>query len=140
MANFLVELKRRHVYRVAAAYAVVAWVLLQLVNNIAPALRIPDWGISLVLVLLCVGFPIALIFAWTVELKAAAVSADENAIARVSNVRHDTAQHPLGFAGDRGTSRTQIDALSIAVLPFANMSGDASQEFFSDGMTEEITA
>jgi hypothetical protein len=68
MANLFAELKRRHIYRVAAAYAVVAWVLLQIVNNVAPALRIPDWGVSLVLMLLVVGFPVALLFAWIHQL------------------------------------------------------------------------
>src|SRR6266700_4454583 len=68
MANFFTELKRRHIYRVAAAYAVVAWVLIQLINNIAPALKLPDWTVTLVIVLLAVGFPIAFIFAWIREL------------------------------------------------------------------------
>ena len=70
MGHFFAELKRRHIYRVAAAYAVVAWVLIQLVNNIAPMLKLPDWIGPVVLVLLLVGFPVALIFAWTQELKA----------------------------------------------------------------------
>src|SRR5580765_2622437 len=68
MANFLAELKRRHIYRVAAAYAVVAWVLLQLVNNLIPALNLPNLAATLVLVLLAIGFPIALLFAWIREL------------------------------------------------------------------------
>src|SRR5215467_11017764 len=71
MEKFFAELKRRHVYRVAAAYAVVAWVLLQLVNNLAPALRLPDWSLTLVVVLLAIGFPIALIFAWITQLSSA---------------------------------------------------------------------
>src|SRR6185295_13728689 len=69
MGNFFAELKRRHIYRVAAAYAVVAWLLLQLVNTIAPLLRLPEWAGSFFLVALIVGFPVALIFAWTHELK-----------------------------------------------------------------------
>src|ERR1700682_483073 len=68
MGNFFAELKRRHIYRVAAAYAVVAWVLIQLVNNIAPAPRLPDWAPTLVIVLLLVGFPITLLIAWMREL------------------------------------------------------------------------
>src|SRR4029079_7669957 len=69
MGTFFAELKRRHIYRVAAAYAVVAWVLLQLVNNIAPGLNLPNSALTLVIVLLAVGFPIALVFAWIVDLK-----------------------------------------------------------------------
>src|SRR5260221_14341111 len=71
MANFFAELKRRHIYRVAAAYAVVAWVLIQLVNNVAPALRLPEWAPTLVIVLLLVGFPITLLIAWMRELSPA---------------------------------------------------------------------
>ena len=69
MAKFFAELKRRHIYRVAAAYAVVAWVLLQIVNNVAPGLNLPNSAVTLVIVLLAIGFPIALIFAWVLELK-----------------------------------------------------------------------
>src|SRR5882672_6492419 len=87
MANFFAELKRRHVYRVAAAYAVVAWVLLQLVNNIAPGLNLPNWAVTLVIVLLAVGFPIALVFAWVLELKSPA-SAD-NSTAQAKSTRLD---------------------------------------------------
>src|SRR5882672_5638932 len=68
MENFFAELKRRHIYRVAAAYAVVAWVLLQLVNNVAPGLNLPNWAVTLVIVLLAVGFPVALLFAWIHQL------------------------------------------------------------------------
>src|ERR1700704_4298713 len=68
MGNLFAELKRRHIYRVAAAYAVVAWVLLQLFNNLEPILKLPDWAGTLVLVLLVGGFPVALILAWVREL------------------------------------------------------------------------
>src|SRR4029077_19650632 len=68
MANFLAELKRRHLYRVAAAYAVMAWVLLQLVNNVAPILDLPIWVSRAFLLALIIGFPITLLFAWVREL------------------------------------------------------------------------
>src|ERR1700704_2047417 len=68
MANFFAELKRRHIYRVAAAYAVVAWVLLQLVNNVAPVLDLPVWVARAFLLALVIGFPVALFFAWMREL------------------------------------------------------------------------
>ena len=64
MTKFLAELKRRHVYRVAAAYAVVAWVLLQLVSNVAPILDLPPWIARAVLMFLVLGFPISLLLAW----------------------------------------------------------------------------
>src|SRR5215467_13403346 len=69
MGKFFAELKRRHIYRVAAAYAVVAWVLLQLFNNLTPIMKLPDWAGTFVFVLLAGGFPLALIFAWVLELK-----------------------------------------------------------------------
>jgi hypothetical protein len=72
MGNFFTELKRRHIYRVGAAYAVVAWLLLQLVNNLTPFMRLPDWAGGFFLVLLVVGFPIALVFAWILELRPSA--------------------------------------------------------------------
>src|ERR1700704_4370492 len=71
MGNLFAELKRRHIYRVAAAYAVVAWVLLQLVNNVAPVLDLPVWVARAFLLLLVIGFPVALFFAWMRELAAA---------------------------------------------------------------------
>src|SRR5436853_6846580 len=68
MGNLFAELKRRHIYRVAAAYAVVAWVLLQLFNNLEPILKLPEWAGTLVLVLLLRGFPFALLLAWIHQL------------------------------------------------------------------------
>ena len=76
MGNLFAELKRRHIYRVAAAYAVVAWVLLQIFNNLEPLLKLPDWAGTLVLVLLLGGFPVALMFAWIHQLTPAP-AADE---------------------------------------------------------------
>jgi len=70
MAEFFAELKRRQIFRVAAAYAVVAWFLLQLVNNLTEALRLPDWAGALVVILIVVGFPIVLLFCWIQHLPA----------------------------------------------------------------------
>src|SRR5262245_21171436 len=69
MGNFFAELKRRHIYRVAAAYAVVAWAILQIVNNVAPAFNLSGSVVMLVIVLLSAGFPIALVFAWVLDIK-----------------------------------------------------------------------
>src|SRR6185503_13017661 len=68
MGTFFAELKRRHIYRVAAAYAVVAWVLIQLVNNLAPIFDLPPWVARAVVLLLIVGLPITLLMAWMREL------------------------------------------------------------------------
>src|SRR5215470_11331736 len=68
VASFFAELKRRNVYKVAIAYAVVGWLLLQIASQIFPFLEIPNWAIRLVIMLLALGFPIALIIAWAFEL------------------------------------------------------------------------
>ena len=158
MAEFFAELKRRQMFRVAAAYAVVAWVLLQLINNLTPALRLPDWAATLVVVLLVAGFPIAMLFCWIQHLPSADGSATSaktgkqdwlligalalvllfmgyQAIAPSS----DATTPPAGVEGARSASLDPAGAISVAVLPFANLSSDPEQEFFSDGITEEIT-
>src|SRR3954471_23948998 len=66
--NFFAELKRRNVYRVAVAYAVVAWLLVQIATQVFPFFEIPNWAVRLVVLLLMVGFPVALILAWAFEL------------------------------------------------------------------------
>src|SRR6516164_5886676 len=158
MDNFFAELKRRHIYRVAAAYAVVAWVLLQIVNNIAPGLNLPNWALTLVIVLLAMGFPIAMVFAWIHQLAPA-----DGAAARAATGKLDWAligalvavialvsyQQLAPASGVKtlqqasitpASSRAEAGNISLAVLPFVNLSSDKEQEFFSDGMTEEITS
>jgi hypothetical protein len=68
LSNLFIELKRRNVYKVAIAYAVVAWLLMQIATQVFPFLEIPNWAIRLVIMLLALGFPIALILAWAFEL------------------------------------------------------------------------
>src|ERR1051326_406270 len=74
MADFFAELKRRHIWRIAGGYAVVAWLLLQLFNNLTPVLKMPDWTGTMLLAMLIAGFPAALIFGWTVDMKASAAA------------------------------------------------------------------
>ena len=157
MANFFAELKRRHIYRVAAAYAVVAWVLLQLVNNVRRSwYRLP--GRARASCCCCVvGFPVALLFAWVFssgtpetdggrrsgadQARHGGLDADRRA-GRGDRAGVVSAVCPLPARERRNSRRASPAplpaAISIAVLPFANLSGDAGQEFFSDGMTEEI--
>src|SRR5713101_1628894 len=66
--NFFSELKRRHVYKIAVIYAVVAWLLIQVATQVFPFLEIPNWAIRLVIMLIVIGFPIALVIAWAFEL------------------------------------------------------------------------
>jgi TolB-like protein len=155
MADFFAELKRRQIYRIAATYLVVAWLAVQVVNNLAPALRLPEWASSLVVLLLLIGFPIILILAWVQQMpseggrpvrNAALDWALFGALALVLLVMgyqelapsSDVRQASVGAA--REASASQSSAISLAVLPFNNLSNDPEQQFFSDGMTEEITA
>jgi TolB-like protein len=158
MANFFLELKRRHIYRVAAAYAVVAWVLLQLVANVAPILELPLWVARAFLLLLVIGFPLAILLSWTREpdgdpqramtnrLDWALMGALVVVIALVSYQQlapmseTTTASRTPGIEPAREAVASPAGAISIAVLPFANLSSDREQEFFSDGITEEITS
>ena len=159
MANLLSELRRRNIFRVGAGYAVLAWLLLQIVNNIAPVLDLPPWVARAFLLLLVIGFPVALFFAWMRELApadsattgAATGKVDWALIGALVVVIGLMSYQQLAFPRSAGTAQqqaptttapiapAQLAGISIAVLPFANLSGDAAQEFFSDGMTEEIT-
>ena len=159
MDNFLAELKRRHVFRVGAAYAVLAWLLLQVINNVAPVLDLPVWVARAFLLLLVIGFPITLLAVWardlapddgstgrpgTGRLDWALIGALVVVIAMVSYQQLTSspgaapAQQQASFA-PTAPSQPQLGGISIVVLPFANLSGDASREFFSDGMTDEIS-
>jgi TolB-like protein/Tfp pilus assembly protein PilF len=156
MMKLLAELKRRQMFRVAAAYAVVAWLLLQVVNNVAPVLDLPVWVARAFLLALVIGFPIALLFVWMRELAPADASAPRPATTKLDYVLvgglaavialllyqqlAPTGTTTVEGKGDAGTA-AQTNAgtgISIAVLPFANLSDEREQEFFSDGMTDEI--
>jgi len=157
MGNFLAELKRRHIYRVAAAYAAVAWLLIQVVNNVAPIFDLPVNGARAFVLLLAIGFPIALIFAWRLEFKTGGGSSRPKfqtidwvlgaiAVAVVGfvgyqefAVRVAPPQAQAGVEAARAAAAKPV-GISVAVLPFVNLSSDKEQEFFSDGMTEEVTA
>jgi TolB-like protein len=156
MGRFLADLKRRHIYRVAAVYAVVAWVMIQLIGNLTPMLRLPEWAGSLVLVLLLVCFPIALIFAWIRELPVTDAPVVPSPTSKIDWVLAGALVLVIGglvYQGVTGlpgadaappsniaTAVPPTGGISIAVLPLANLSGDAAQEFLSDGMTDEITS
>src|SRR5213592_1779564 len=77
--NFFTELKRRNVYKVAIAYAVVAWLLIQVATQVFPFFEIPNWAVRLVVLLLVIGFPVALILAWAFELTPEGITLMESA-------------------------------------------------------------
>jgi adenylate cyclase len=77
--NFFVELKRRNVYKVAVAYAVVGWLLIQIATQVFPFFEMPNWGIRLVVLIIAIGFPIALFIAWAFELTPEGIKSTEDA-------------------------------------------------------------
>jgi TolB-like protein len=153
MAEFFAELKRRQMFRVAAAYAVVAWLLLQIFNNVAPILEFPPWVGRVLLLLLVIGLPVTLLILWLQRLAPADGTATVVATSKLDYaligalalvivlVSYQQLTSPSSGAVQQASvapSSSQPGGISLAVLPFANLSGDASQEFFSDGMTDEI--
>ena len=152
LGGFLADLKRRHIYRVAAVYAVVAWVLIQLVGNLTPMLRLPEWVGAMVLALLLVVFPIALIFAWIHERPTGETSGSSHATTKLDWILAGGVsmvvaalvyQLVTGSAGPPQAANAVIQppgSISLVVLPLANTSGDPSQEFLSDGITDEINS
>src|SRR5881296_1607670 len=145
LRNFFAELKRRNVYKVAIAYAVVAWLLMQVATQVFPFLEIPNWAIRLVIMLIVIGFPIALIIAWAFELTPEGLKRTEFADELPKKSTRSRAwiyvvivagaiSVGLFFLG-RYTSSKQsgniaLSAKSIAVLPFVNMSSDRENEYF----------
>src|SRR6266566_7755623 len=150
--KFFAELKRRNVYKVAIAYAVVAWLLMQVATQVFPFLEIPNWAVRLVVLLLVIGFPIALVIAWAFEATPEGIKPTEAADAAGQQSRGGAWVYVvligaalsvgLFFLGRYTSSKqsegAELSAKSIAVLPLVNESGDASQDYFSDGLTEEL--
>ncbi|HEY1582007.1 MAG TPA: hypothetical protein VGF73_02785 [Chthoniobacterales bacterium] len=160
---FFAELRRRNVYRVAAAYAVVAWLLIQVATQVFPFFDIPNWAVRLVVVLLLLGFPVALVLAWLFELTPEGIKRTDE-VAPHKSIRHRTGQKIVAFtvvlavlaAGllayrwvrpgasvDRARPATppaEISEKSIAVLPFENLSSDKENAYFADGIQDEILA
>jgi TolB-like protein/Tfp pilus assembly protein PilF len=155
--SLFAELKRRNVFRVGIAYIVLAWLLLQVGDTLAPALRLPDWINSALAFFLILGFPLAIFFAWAFELTPEGLKLEKNvereeSITPITGRKLDRTIIVLlvaavaYFAWHSQTAHNDVDEVvetvagqeSIAVLPFENMSSDEEQEYFSDGLTEEL--
>jgi TolB-like protein len=156
--SFLGELKRRNVFRVAGVYAVVGWLLVQVAASLEEAIGLPAWFDGLVVALLAIGFPIGLIFAWAFELtpdgikRTAAVDAAESVTAQTGSkldivlvlallMFTGAMLLPKFFSADQLpgiVTGSSAAAASIAVLPFADLSPDSNQEYFADGISEEL--
>ncbi|NOR18747.1 MAG: hypothetical protein GQ538_01495 [Xanthomonadales bacterium] len=126
--RFYSELKRRKVIRVAVVYAVVAWLIVEVASVLFPGLLLPEWSVRLVIGLAIIGFPIALVMAWAVELTPDGIKMDPGN----TDAIEELASNDI-VAGDKKTGFN-----SVAVLPFLNLSNDPENEYFSDGMSEEI--
>src|SRR5947208_4666993 len=154
--NFFAELKRRNVYKVAVAYAIVGWLLIQIATQVFPFLEIPNWVVRLVIALVAIGFPIALIIAWAFELTPQGLKRTKEADRTVPThqprklawlfvvIIGAVLSLGLFFLG-RYTGRTSTDSgdnaapnKSIAVLPFENLSDDKSAAYFADGVQDQI--
>src|SRR6266705_641033 len=153
--NFFAELTRRNVYKVAIAYVVVAWLLIQAASIFLPAFNAPQWAIQIVILILVVGFPIALVFSWAFEITPEGIKL-ESEIEADESITHHTGRKIVAltivlavvatgllifqFVRARSTSPSAatISNKSIAVLPFDNLSGDPQNAYFSEGVQDEI--
>ncbi len=152
--SFFAELKRRNVFRVGLAYVVLAWIILQVGDTLAPALHLPDSVNSILAFFLILGFPLAMFFAWAFELTPEGLKLEKD-VNRDTSITPNTGRKldrtiiallvvSLGyFIWQSQKAPMAIDEVanndqSIAVLPFENMSSDAEQEYFSDGLSEEL--
>ena len=154
--SFFAELRRRNVFRVAIAYVVLAWLLLQVGDTLAPALHLPEWINSALAFFLLLGFPLAIFFAWAFELTPEGLKLEKD-VDRETSITPTTGRKldrtiivmlvvALGYFIWQSQIAPETEEVvetvagqeSIAVLPFENMSSDAEQEYFSDGLTEEL--
>jgi TolB-like protein/Tfp pilus assembly protein PilF len=151
--NFFAELKRRNVYKVAIAYIVAGWALAQGIAQVLPVFDVPNWAIRFLVVLLLIGFPITLIFAWAFEITPEGVKRTEEADAMPTSARPSNrawiyivivgalVSLSLFFLGryTAGNKRASSgDRKSIAVLPFASLSDDRNDAYFADGVQDQI--
>ena len=142
------ELKRRKVFKVGAAYLVVAWLAVQAASIGFPAFDAPPWALRIFILIALLGFPIAVVMAWVFDITPEGVrlDTDTSGSKRLFAAAALLIVLALGwyFYGQpsfrKGDVATPViaDRNSIAVLPFANMSGKSDQDYFSDGMTEEL--
>ena len=157
--NFFSELKRRNVYKVAAAYAVVGWLLVQVTTQVFPIFEIPNWALRLIVFAIIIGFPIALVMAWAFELTPEGIKRTEDVdIAASARQPRKYAWIVVVIVGvalsvglfffgrysaqtprqSEAAAVSTIPQKSIAVLPFENLSDDKGAAYFADGIQDEI--
>src|SRR2546425_789645 len=148
MTGFFEEVKRRKVYRVAVAYVIAAGGIIQLASAAFPAWELPNWSLRLVIVLLLIGFPIALVLGWAFAVTSQGIKATPEVAAPGSHLRRNIIMlvatgiiisAAAGFFLLPRAAARKIDK-SIAVLPFENLSDDRENAFFADGVHDDILA
>ena len=153
--SFLAELRRRNVFRVAATYAIVMWLIIQVVSAVSAPLNLPNWFETVVIVLLAIGFPVALVLAWAFEMTPDGLRYTQPHSGEVSSGGHRLDYVLIGALvllavitgwdhlptrsiGTADEAPPMMDNPSIAVLPFVDMSPDGDQAYFGDGIAEEL--
>ena len=157
--NFFAELKRRNVYKIAVAYAVVAWLLIQVATQVFPFFELPNWTVQIVVLGMVIGFPIAVVCSWAFEMTSEGIKLERDVDHRVPRKagRKLTALITVIAAlaagvtafrflhSERGTAQerqaslaAEIESKSIAVLPFENLSEEKASAYFADGIQDEI--
>jgi TolB-like protein/tetratricopeptide (TPR) repeat protein len=154
--NFFAELKRRNVYKVAVAYAVVAWLTIQAASIFLPAFNVPQWAMQIVILVLVIGFPIALAFSWAFEITPEGI-VRESEVSADQSITHHTGRKIVALTivlaviatglfvfqlirarSTSSSAATPITSKSIAVLPFDNLSRDPDNAYFVEGIQDEI--
>ena len=163
--NFFAELKRRNVYKVAVAYAVIAWLLIQVATQVFPFFEIPNWAVRLVVLVSIAGFPVALVFSWAFEITPEGI-VRETDVEPGKSITHHTGKKVVAITivlaivasgllafrlfgpklpvprHDASPARTElataIPEKSIAVLPFDSLSEEKSNAYFAEGVQDEI--
>ena len=158
--SFFSELKRRNVYKVAVAYAVVSWLLIQAASILFPTFEAPPWAMKVFVAVIALGFPVALVFSWAFEITPEGLKR-ESEIEPGKSITHHTGRKLVGITifiaviatalfvfqllrphlTSTGGPSAPVNAApekSVAVLAFANLSDDKGSEYFSDGISEEL--
>jgi TolB-like protein/Flp pilus assembly protein TadD len=162
--NFFSELKRRNVYKVAVAYAVASWLLIQIATQVFPFFDIPNWAVRLVVLLLVLGFPVALILSWAFEITPEGIKLESEiepnksikrrtgrkivavtialAIVAAGLLAYQLVRSKSTITPTASAARTEAviapSNKSIAVLPFDNLSRDPDNAYFCEGVQDEI--
>ena len=138
IAAFWSELRRRRVVRAVVLYAIAGWVVIEVASTVSPNLNLPEWTVKLITIIVALGFIMVIMLAWAFDLErdpspSRATAADENTTAAAPADGADETT-----ASDSAPQAADDHRKSIAVMPFVNLSDDVKNEYFSDGISEEI--